>query len=242
MESHVLTLADTPMAALAAKALWLPEARLLCVADMHLGKAERIARREGRLTPPYETAETLGRLGDLIAAHGPRIVVCLGDSFDDDTAAEDLDEAARQTLAGLMAGRRWVWIAGNHDPAPIGLGGEHRADLRLGDLVFRHVAAPDLDEAGEISGHHHPKVWLRGPGRPAFLADARRVILPAFGAYVGGLDASDPVFDRLMGGEALALMTGRKIVAAPRAGLPPRGGGALQRKRSSRPASLSACR
>ncbi|MEM8756122.1 MAG: hypothetical protein AAGF90_24475, partial [Pseudomonadota bacterium] len=126
-----------------------------------------------------------------------------------------LDDRAREALATLMAGRRWIWIAGNHDPAPPGVGGEALASARIDGIVFRHIA--DVGEDGpEASGHYHPKAWLRGRGRPAFLVDARRAILPAFGAYTGGLDVADPIFDRLLAPDALALMTGRRIVAAPR--------------------------
>ena len=105
-----------------------------------------------------------------------------------------------------MAGRDWVWITGNHDPAPLDLPGTHRADLALGALGFRHVARPGA--AGEVTGHHHPKVRLPGGGsRPAFLIDRARAILPAFGAYAGGLDAGDAAFGALLGRDARALAT-----------------------------------
>lgn len=235
MESHRFTLAGVTLEALAARALWLPETRALCVADLHLAKAERIARREGRLTPPYETAETLTRLADVIAAYGPRVVICLGDSFDDAAAAGDLPPDARERIASLAAGRRWVWIAGNHDPAPPGFGGDQRAAWREGDLVFRHIAQAGDAPArrGEVSGHYHPKVWLRGAGRPCFLVDQRRVVMPAFGLYTGGLDVADPAFDGVMAPDAVALMTPAKtgrIVAVPRAGLA--AAGASRRRRA----------
>lgn len=198
-------------------ALLLPDAGALIVSDLHLGKAERIARREGRLTPPYETRETLVRLAAAIDAIRPSTVVCLGDSFDDDRAAQALDDAARTEIGALMAGRRWIWIAGNHDPAPVGLGGESRAEIGIGALTLRHEAAPGA--TAEISGHYHPKARLRGPSRPAFLIDANRIVLPAFGAYTGGLSVAAPEFDQLFGADALALMTGARIIPCPRAGL-----------------------
>ncbi len=97
-------------------ALWLPGARALIVSDLHLGKAERLARRGGPFLPPYEVAETLARLEAEIAALNPRHVACLGDSFDDPAAARRLDPADWRRLAALAAGRRWTWISGNHDP------------------------------------------------------------------------------------------------------------------------------
>lgn len=222
MESHPITFrtagADIVAEALPAGALWLPGAKALVVSDLHLGKAERIARREGRLTPPYEVEETLTRLADLIDATAPATVVCLGDSFDDDRAAATLEERPRQTLAAMMAGRRWIWIAGNHDPAPPSVGGEALSEAMIGGVVLRHIAKPGTP-GPEASGHYHPKTWLRGRGRPSFIVDGARAILPAFGAYTGGLDVADAVFDDLTAPDALVLMTGRRIIAAPRAGV-----------------------
>jgi DNA ligase-associated metallophosphoesterase len=203
-------------------ALWVAEAGLLVVADLHLGKAERMARRGGGLLPPYETAETLARLADEVAALAAETVLCLGDSFDDARAADALDAAARARLAAMAAGRRWVWAAGNHDPAPLGVPGTHVNEWRWGALTFRHIAAADAPP-GEVSGHYHPKATLatraRRVRRRCFLADDRRAILPAFGAYTGGLDATDAAFDALLGPEARALLLGTKVAAVPRAAL-----------------------
>ena len=184
----------------ASGALWWPEERLLCVADLHLCKSERLARRGGTLLPPYETAETLDRLAAEIAALAPARVVCLGDSFDDCAAGAALAPADAARLTALMAGRDWIWLAGNHDPGPLALGGRHLAELaprppRLPPRRPARDAAP-----GEVSGHYHPKLRLpvRGGGvtRPCFLADAARLILPAFGAYTGGLHADHPTLAR----------------------------------------------
>ena len=131
MSGEAFAFAGTMLTARASGALWWAEARLLCVADLHLGKSERLARRGGTLLPPYETAETLARLAAEIAALSPAAVVCLGDSFDDGAAGRALapEDAAR--LAALVAGRDWTWIAGNHDPAPLALAsaGRHVAEL-----------------------------------------------------------------------------------------------------------------
>lgn len=204
-------------------ALWRPETRLLAVADLHLGKSERLARRGGPFLPPYETVETLDRLGAEIERLQPRLVVSLGDAFDDGDASASLDRGAEERLLRLMAGRRWIWISGNHDPQPIALGGESRAELTLDGVVFRHEPAAALDGV-EIAGHLHPKARLALRGRVlrrrCFLADARRAILPAFGAYTGGLDAADPVFDRLLGPEATAILcSGSGLHAFPRRSL-----------------------
>jgi DNA ligase-associated metallophosphoesterase len=204
--NHTLT-------ALPQGALWIATARTLCVSDLHLGKSDRIARRSGRMLPPYETRETLSKLDTLITALNPECVICLGDSFDDLDAAQSLTEADHLLLTTMQAGRNWVWIEGNHDPGPVELGGAHRADFTLDSITFRHIATP---EAGEISGHYHPKCSLpKGGARPAFLIDKTRIIMPAFGAYTGGLRAHDPALQKLMAKDATAVLTGRKAIPVP---------------------------
>ena len=216
MSCYEFSLSGVKLRAAPSGALWLPEDGVVVVSDLHLGKANRIARREGRLTPPYETMETLTRLADVLTAFRPRTVICLGDSFDDDHVAAQFTEEERRFIASLMAGRRWIWIAGNHDPAPTEFGGAHLAEHVIGPLAFRHIAMAGA--VGEVSGHYHPKVRMRGR-RPCFLVDDSRVILPAFGVYTGGLTVSDPVFDGLFAANALALMTGRAVTPAPRRAL-----------------------
>ncbi len=195
-------------------ALFWEAADMLVVSDLHLGKSERIARRGGTLLPPYETTETLLRLSGEIAATGAKSVLCLGDSFDDRAAAEALDATHLETLQRLQAGRRWIWIEGNHDPGPLDLGGSHLAEYREGPLVFRHIAEPAV-EAGEISGHFHPKARIKHASRRCFLVDSNRLILPAFGAYTGGLDWMTPVLRGLFEENATAYLTGRKVLAVP---------------------------
>ncbi|MEL6980301.1 MAG: ligase-associated DNA damage response endonuclease PdeM [Pseudomonadota bacterium] len=204
-------------------ALWVPGLSLLAAADLHFGKSERIARRGGALLPPYDGVETAARLGAEIEALRPRLVACLGDSFDDGRAAAALPDPLRERLAALQAGRRWLWIAGNHDPRAPELGGESAETMRIGPLILRHQAAragPALGEV-ELSGHFHPKAQLVAKGRRiarrCFLWDGRRVILPAFGAYTGGLEISHPAYDALLaeGAQAL-LLSGGRVLAAPR--------------------------
>lgn len=212
-----LTLAGARLVALGSGALWWPAARLLCVSDLHLGKSERMARRGGGLLPPYETEDTLARLEAEVTACAPDLVVCLGDSFDDLASAAALERAALARIGALQAGRRWVWIEGNHDAGPVALGGEHLGELRLGPLVFRHIAEAAAE--GEVSGHYHPKarVALRGRSlsRPCFLQDGARLVMPAFGTYTGGLAWTDPALQGLMGDGARAILTGPTPRAFP---------------------------
>lgn len=198
-------------------ALYWPAERLLAVSDLHLGKSERSARRGGPMLPPYDGIETLTRLASDIAETHPRTVICLGDSFDDTTAAQALDESTAAHLPPLMAGRRWIWIEGNHDPGPLGLAGTHLAGLELGPLTFRHIAVEGA--CGEVSGHYHPKARIAARGRSVsrrcFLVDERRMILPAYGTYTGGLACDGPELSALMDENARAILLGTPPVAVP---------------------------
>lgn len=203
------------LTALPSGALWWGEGRWLVVGDLHLGKSERMARRGGALLPPYEGLETLDRLGRDIDATDPAVVVSLGDGFDDDAAARALDRTLCERLAVLAAGRDWIWIAGNHDPAPgcADLPGRMLAETRIESVALRHQPA----EGPDISAHFHPVVRLAGARRRAFLAGPHHLILPAYGAYTGGLDASEPVLQRLTaGGLAIACLDRAVPLPLPR--------------------------
>ncbi len=217
MDAHDFTLSGIALRACANGALHWPERGVLVVSDLHLGRAERLARRGGPLLPPYETDDTLARLAESLDATCAAHVVALGDSFDDRAAAAALTEAQRARLTALMAGRIWDWVEGNHDPGPLDLPGTHRSDLQLGPLTLRHIARPGA--VGEISGHYHPKARLTLGGarltRPAFLIDRARVILPAFGTYTGGLSTEAEALSDLMAPDAVAVLTGPRARAIP---------------------------
>lgn len=202
--SHSFALGPAALTALPSGAVHWPDQRLLCVSDLHFGKSERLARRGGALLPPYETRATLLKLETDLEATGARVVVCLGDSFDDLAAAEGMDETDRLWLIRLMAGRDWIWIEGNHDAGPTDLGGTHLAELARGGLVFRHIGG---GPGAEVSGHYHPKARLAGKGWRAFLHDETRLILPAYGTFTGGLWAEDAALQALMGPKARAIVT-----------------------------------
>jgi DNA ligase-associated metallophosphoesterase len=197
--------------AAATRALFWPDQRVIVVSDLHLGKSERVARRSGQMLPPYETQDTLSRLDDVIRYFNPKHVICLGDSFDDIHAGQNLDQSAVERVNLLMAGRDWIWIEGNHDPGPLDFGGRHLAMIQIGGVTFRHIAAQNNAQP-EVSGHYHPKAKIKAKGRtfsrPCFLFDQQKVILPSFGTYTGGLFSSDPAFKGLMGGNARAILTG----------------------------------
>lgn len=217
MNRHVFSFRGASLNALPSGALWWPDQALLCVSDLHLGKSERAARRTGQPLPPYETRDTLTRLASDLAATEARVVICLGDSFDDAAASQSLWEDDRLWIARLQAGRRWIWIEGNHDPGPLDVGGTHMRQLTLETLTFRHIAQADAQ--GEISGHYHPKARVQTRGRsisrPALLLDDRRLILPAYGTYTGGLPTDHAALAGLMGPKALAILTGPMPTCIP---------------------------
>jgi uncharacterized protein len=177
-----------------AGALVWPEARALVVADLHLEKGSAAARA-GQLVPPWDSRQTLERLALLIRRYQPRIVVALGDSFHDIEGPARLAAADRARLAALTAQADFVWVHGNHDPAPPdGVAGQALPEWSRGGIVFRHIA--EARAAGEVSGHFHPKARVVTRAgevvRACFVADGRKILLPAFGAYTGGLDVRSP--------------------------------------------------
>jgi hypothetical protein len=195
-----------------AGALVWPAQRLLAVADLHFEKGSAAASR-GSLLPPWDTRVTLDRLAALLRRHAPRTVVALGDSFHDSAGASRLLAADAARLAAMTAAADFVWVLGNHDPAPPeGIGGISTPEWRAGPLVFRHQAVAGA--AGELSGHFHPKaqVPVRGTlvSRACFVADARRVLLPALGAYTGGLDVRDAAIARLFPRGGRIFLLGRE--------------------------------
>ena len=217
MNAFSFPFADAMLHALGSGALFWPEEALLVVSDLHLGKSERMARRSRQLLPPYETRDTLQRMNEAIKTTQPKTVVCLGDSFDDLQAGEALPPEDVDALTTLMAGRKWIWIEGNHDPGPLSFGGAHLAEYEANGITFRHIAT--ADGKAEVSGHFHPKVSLLVRGRlvsrRSFLVCENRLIMPAFGTYTGGLRSSDSALDALMGPDAYAIMTGPKPHAVP---------------------------
>ncbi len=196
-------------------ALFWPQERLLAVADLHFEKGSSYATR-GVFLPPYDTATTLLRLLELISRYQPKAVVALGDSFHDAAASTRLSECDQSQIRALQAGRAWIWITGNHDPLPPAeLEGDVLAELSVGKIRFRH--APEVGaDAGEIAGHLHPVARVGGMGgsvrRRCFVSDGHRCILPAFGAFAGGLNLRDSVFSTLFRADPVAHILGRDRV------------------------------
>ncbi|MCW3846523.1 ligase-associated DNA damage response endonuclease PdeM [Sphingomonas sp. LB-2] len=210
-----LSFAGHDLMALPEGALYWPARRALLVADLHFEKASWFAAR-GQMLPPYDSIATLSALGGLVARTGAAELWCLGDSFHDSAGCERLPAEARTLLEGLTARLDWHWITGNHDPVVDPFGGSIAEEAEVDGLLLRHEADP-CEVRPELSGHFHPKlrVSVRGRlvSRRCFVATGTKLILPAFGALTGGLDAHHPEIVRAVGprAEALVAVEGRLL-------------------------------
>ena len=201
----------------ASGALWLAAKGALVVADLHLEKGSSYAAR-GQMLPPYDTRETLKRLAAEVAALAPRMVILLGDTFHDRKSEDRLAADDAQRLRELATGRTLVWVVGNHDAdGPRALPGETADELSLAGLTLRHEPRAGLSP-GEAAGHLHPAARVRGMRgsvrRRCFVTDGERIVLPAFGAYAGGLNVRDPAFAGLFARPPLAGALGTSRVHA----------------------------
>jgi uncharacterized protein len=175
-------------------ALYWPAERTLLVSDLHLEKASAFAST-GQMLPPYDSLSTLEEIAALVAQYRPERIVSLGDNFHDDAGEVRLAASAASLLQQLVAQTDWVWITGNHDRnLEARWGGRSVDELSLSDIILRHEALSG-EVLPEISGHFHPKYrqLLRGRmvSRRCFVKGPRKLIMPAFGAFTGGLDAHD---------------------------------------------------
>jgi DNA ligase-associated metallophosphoesterase len=215
--SLVTRLAATEARLRPSGALWIAAEGALVVADLHLEKGSSYARR-GQMLPPYDTRETLSRLAAEIAELSPRLLVLLGDTFHDREAEARLADDDVEEIIGLARGRTLVWVVGNHDAdGPAALPGERAAELALAGLTLRHEPRPG-PQIGEVAGHLHPAAKVRSPRgavrRRCFATDAERLVLPAFGAYAGGLNVRDAAFATLFARPPLAGALGHGRVHA----------------------------
>ncbi|MEM9170322.1 MAG: ligase-associated DNA damage response endonuclease PdeM [Pseudomonadota bacterium] len=219
---------------LPAGALYWPKRAALIVADMHFEKGSSYARK-GVFLPPYDTRTTIGRLRTLCRRLAPRLVISLGDAFHDREAFARLDPEDAAALKDVVAEQRFVWICGNHDPdPPRGLGGEAAPSLALGGLTFVHEPGAS-GVVGEVAGHLHPAARVRSGGattrRRCFAVDAARLVLPAFGAYAGGLNVLDDAFAPLFPERLTACVLGSDgVYPFRRAALSPDAAPARRRK------------
>ncbi|WP_126174193.1 ligase-associated DNA damage response endonuclease PdeM [Altericroceibacterium xinjiangense] len=201
-----LSFAGEEFALTESRALYWPRESALLVADLHLEKASFFART-GQMLPPYDSRETLERLALAVRETGARRVYTLGDNFHDSAGAGRLEPHAAGMLAALTRALDWVWITGNHDVNAAGeanlaggIGGTLAEELEIAGIRLRHQTKAG-EVRPEVSGHYHPRlqVTVRGRAirRPCAVVSGGangggRMILPAFGALTGGMNAADP--------------------------------------------------
>ena len=201
------------------RALYWPARRALIVADLHLEKASWFAAR-GQMLPPHDSLATLEALAALVTHTEAQELWCLGDNFHDSSGAGRMAEPARALLARLVAALDWNWIVGNHDAdLPHGMGGTINEEAEVDGLLFRHIAEP-LEMRPELSGHFHPKHRTSARGRsvtrPCFVESATKLVLPAFGAFTGGMDALDPAIVARTGPlRAIHVAAGNRLASFP---------------------------
>jgi DNA ligase-associated metallophosphoesterase len=217
VQQPVISLAGAKLYPDPSGALFWPEEETLIVADLHLEKGSSHARR-GVFLPPYDSRATLARLATLCAHYRPARVIALGDSFHDPEGPARLPVEESSLLRRLTAMHAFTWIAGNHDGlSGHAFGGTAADELAFGPLTFRHIPRVCLTD-GEIAGHLHPCAVVatraRSLRRPCFAVDEARCILPAFGAFTGGLDITDRAFDGLFGSTLTAFLLGARAVHA----------------------------
>ncbi len=116
--------------------------------------------------------------------------------------ASRIDGGDLATLRTLSGGQQTIWIAGNHDPLPpADIGGTIASEVALGPLTLRHAPRALGPGVFEIAGHLHPAAALSQRGRrircKCFIADGRRIVMPAFGSYTGALSVSAEPFSPL---------------------------------------------
>ncbi len=207
-----------PLVLDACGALYFPERDMLVVSDLHLEKGSFFAAR-GNPIPCYDTRDTLLRLAAAIRCYRPRTLICLGDSFHDVKAGERMKAADAVMLGRLMASvADWVWIAGNHDPeTPAAFGGKVERRAAVGAITLCH--RPEDGAAPVVAGHYHPKRVVRPSGRHiaarCFVLGAELLLMPAFGAYAGGLNTEDGAIAALFEAQARrhVLLYGDKLWA-----------------------------
>lgn len=203
-------------------ALYLPDAGILVVSDLHLEKGAAYARR-GMMLPPYDTLATLTVLAAVISRYDPKLVISLGDNFHDRVGSQHLPDPFRTLIVEMARGREWIWINGNHDPdGTVDLPGTCSDELFYAGLTFRHEPREGLQK-GEIAGHLHPAATVRrrekSVRRPCFATDGARLLMPAFGVMSGGLDlghkAMKGLFDKA---SLIAHLLGRDRIYSVRYG------------------------
>jgi len=187
------------------RAAFLPAAKTLLVADVHLGK-EQVFARAGNPIPAGPSEADIDRLNELVLHSRAARLLILGDLIHArPTRSENwLDKLT--TFLDLHQQLSVEVVAGNHDkPAGQSLIDSrvrwHTRPLHEGSLVFQHE--PGTDARGHVvCGHIHPCYRLSASRNdtvraPVFWLGQQYSVLPSFGQFTGGHNVSPAKYDRL---------------------------------------------
>lgn len=207
--SHPVSVCGKVFIADVTGALYWPAEKALILADLHLEKASAAAAR-GRMLPPYDTRETLRRAAEAIDRHQPETVISLGDGLHDPRAADRITDDDLDSLHMLQQACEWIWVTGNHDPEIAArLGGYVSGDITVEGIALRHMPTPGR-ATHEIAAHLHPAARISLHGyvlrRACFVGNGLRLVMPAFGAFTGGLNVLDEAFTPLFGSDGMMVM------------------------------------
>ena len=188
-----LQVAGNTLMLLPEKAIFLPEADTLLVADAHIGKATSF-RQLGVPVPAGTTDETLSVLSRLIRRLDAKRVVFLGDFLHSARALAPDTFAAVLRWRELHSAVELTLVRGNHDdhagdpPAMLDIQ-PFDEPVMLRGLALAHHPRP-MAGVFVLAGHLHPCISIGGRAHdwhrlPCFWFSAQVGVLPAFGAFTG---------------------------------------------------------
>ena len=177
------------------RALYLPAAETLVLADLHLGRAAV----SNVSVPLGESTDLLDRLAALRARFDPATVVFAGDLLHSFSTVPD---GVAETVAELHDrcvddGIEVIAIEGNHDRLLEGVwpaGVESAVTLDDGTVVCHGHEVPERSGDRYLIGHDHPAITIEGVKRPCLCVDptgyrgSELVVLPAFTRLAGGVE------------------------------------------------------
>jgi DNA ligase-associated metallophosphoesterase len=205
--SYAIQFAQNEFILDAAGALYWPAQGILVVSDLHLEKGSYFASL-GQPLPVYDTLDTLDRIEKVITTYQPRQVIALGDNMHDAKALQRMLPTDLQRLKELTGSvSHWSWIVGNHDKDDYSISVlrnmDFYKDLTVENVVFSHDFLENVEY--QIIGHYHPKITVKTKIQSihgkCFVATDKKILMPAFGSYTGGLDVGHDIFKPLVAGQ-----------------------------------------
>ncbi|HEY0286551.1 MAG TPA: ligase-associated DNA damage response endonuclease PdeM [Pseudomonas sp.] len=200
-----LELAGAELYLLADKAVYYPAERTLLIADAHFGKAAAY-RKLGQPVPHGTTENNLLRLDALLRTWACDHLIFLGDFLHAPQSHATGTLAALDQWRARHVGLDITLIRGNHDKRagdpPQGLGIDVVTEpLLTGPFALQHEPHPHPTHH-VLAGHVHPVYRLYGKGRqrlrlPCFYVQETITLLPAFGAFTGGMNVEHTTDSRI---------------------------------------------